>query len=151
VAPAPNLQVYNHVTPNSETLLRLYAEADIFVFPTLADCAPLSVPEAMAAALPVVTTDVGAIPEMVRDGEQGFIVRPGDADALAAAILRLVQSPELRARMGEHGRRTAEGEYDAARNAQRLLNVLKGATDRAHQLTAPASPTSPATPAYLDA
>ena len=138
VAPARNLKIYHNVTPNSDTLLRLYAEADIFVFPTLADCAPLAIPEAMAASLPLITTRVGAIPEMVRDGEQGFVIEPGDVDALTAAIRRLIASPELRARMGDRGRATVEDEYDAQRNAHRLLNVLKGATDRAHRLPNPA-------------
>lgn len=139
VSPARNLKVYHNVTPNSDTLLRLYAEADIFVFPTLADCAPLAVPEAMAAALPIVTTRIGAIPEMVRDGEQGFLIEPGSADALAGAIRQLLTSADLRARMGDHGRTTVEDDYDAHRNAHRLLNVLKGATDRAHRLPEPAS------------
>lgn len=138
VSPAHHLRVHHNVSPNSDTLLRLYAEADIFVFPTLADCAPLAVPEAMAASLPVVTTRIGAIPEMITDGEQGFLVEPGNVDALASAIRRLMESPELRARMGDHGRATVEHDYEARRNAHRLLNVIKGATDRAHRLPHPA-------------
>lgn len=130
VEPGRHLFVYNDVTPNSETLLRLYNEADIFVFPTLADCAPLAVPEAMAAALPVVTTRVGAIPEMVHDGEQGFLVEPDNIDTLRVAIHRLMNSPYLRARMGDRGRVTVEAEYDAAANARRLIDVVKGATER---------------------
>lgn len=142
VAPGPNLRVYNNVTPNSDTLLRLYAEADIFVFPTLADCAPLAVPEAMAAALPIVTTLVGAIPEMVRDGEHGLLVEPGDVEGLHIALLSLLQAPELRARMGDAGRRRVEVDYDAGHNAQRLLDVLKGAADRAHRLPMPVAAAS---------
>ncbi len=138
IAPDRNLYVYHNVTPNSDTLLRLYADADIFVFPTLADCAPLAVPEGMAASLPIVTTRVGAIPEMVRDGVQGFVVEPGSVEALAAAIQTLLQSPELRASMGDAGRRVVEVDFDAARNAQRLLNVLKGTADAATHLRPPA-------------
>src|SRR5258708_6496921 len=87
-------------------LLRLYEEADIFGFPTLADCAPLAVPEAMAASLPVITTRIGAIPEMVRDGEQGFLVAPGSGDELRVALPRLLNSPQLPAPLGNHGRAT---------------------------------------------
>jgi glycosyltransferase involved in cell wall biosynthesis len=134
VASGHNLHVYRDVTPNSETLLRLYAEADVFVFPTLADCAPLAVPEAMAAALPVITTRVGAIPEMVRDGEQGFLVTPGDVDELRVAVHRLMNSPHLRARLGDRGRATVEADYDTARNTVRLLDVLKAATNHAPAL-----------------
>ncbi|MGH2515388.1 MAG: glycosyltransferase family 4 protein, partial [Ktedonobacterales bacterium] len=139
VAPARNLKVYHNVTPNSDTLLRLYADADIFVFPSLADCAPLAIPEAMAASLPIVTTRVGAIPEMVTDGAQGLMVAPGDVDALTSAIRRLLDAPDLRAHMGDRGRATVEDEYDARRNTHRLLNVLKSATDRAHRLPPPTS------------
>ena len=138
VPPSRNVYIYHNVTANSDTLLRLYSEADIFVFPTLADCAPLAVPEAMAAALPVVTTRVAAIPEMVADGEQGFLVEPGDADALGHALLTLIERPGLRARMGDHGRARVEAAYDARANAHRLLNVLKSATDGAHRLPEPA-------------
>lgn len=137
VAPERNLHIYHNVAPNSDTLLRLYAQADVFVFPTLADCAPLAVPEAMAAALPIVTTRVGAIPEMVRDGEEGLLVERGSAEQLYIALKQLLDSPELRARMGSRGRETVLAEYDAGRNAQRLLDLLKDVTNRAHQLPQP--------------
>jgi glycosyltransferase involved in cell wall biosynthesis len=136
VAPGRNLYVYHNVTPNSDTLLRLYADADLFVFPSLADCAPLAVPEAMAAALPVISTSVGAIPEMVTEGETGLLVPPGDAAALRAAIVTLLDRPERRGQMGDAARRVAETGYDARHNCHRLLDVLKAATDRAHQLPA---------------
>ena len=139
VAPGRNLHIYHNVAPNSDTLLRLYAQSDIFVFPTLADCAPLAVPEAMAAALPIVTTRVGAIPEMVRDGEEGLLVERGSVDELYAALKRLLESPELRVRMGNRGRETVMADYDAGRNAQRLLDLLKDVTNRAHQLPQPAA------------
>jgi glycosyltransferase involved in cell wall biosynthesis len=130
IAPAHNLFVYNGVTPNSATLLRLYAEADVFVFPSLADCAPLAVPEAMAAGLPVIATRVGAIPEMVAQDETGLLVSPGDAGALRASIETLLARPEARVRMGAAGRRVVEADYDARRNSQRLLAVLKAVADR---------------------
>ena len=126
IPPAHHLHVYNNVTPNSDTLVRLYADADIFVFPTLADCAPLAVPEAMAATLPIVTTHVGAIPEMVRDDEQGYVVEPGNVEELRIAIHRLMNSPHLRARLGDSGRALVERDYDSEKNAQRLLDLLKG-------------------------
>jgi glycosyltransferase involved in cell wall biosynthesis len=134
VAPANNIFVYHNLTPNSDTLLRLYAESDIFVFPSLADCAPLAVPEAMAAGLPVISTTVGAIPEMVREGETGMLLPPGDVGALRNAIETLLARPELRAEMGAAARRLVEAEYDARFNGRRLVDVLKAVTDRAHRL-----------------
>jgi glycosyltransferase involved in cell wall biosynthesis len=121
----PGVRVWRNISPGSEELPRLYAEADAFIFPTLADCAPLVIPEAMAAALPVVSTSVGAIPEMVRDGETGLVIPPGDGEALRGAIERLIEDPSLRLCLGEAGRREVEAHYDARKNAGRLLDLLK--------------------------
>lgn len=131
VEPRRGVRVFRDVTPQSDALLRLYADADLFVFPTLADCAPLVVPEAMAAALPVVTTAVGAIPEMVADGRTGLLVAPGSAESLAAAIERLLASRALRRTLGDNARRHVEERYDARRNARQLLDLLKETADRA--------------------
>jgi glycosyltransferase involved in cell wall biosynthesis len=59
----------------------------------------------MANSRAIVGSDSGAIPEIVRHGENGVLFPPGDAEALAEAILELVQSPEVRVEMGEQGRR----------------------------------------------
>lgn len=83
------------------------AAADVFVFPTLlAEAGPLVIAQAMAVHTPVVASRIGAVPEMLGDREEfGVLVPAGDPDALAAALRRLVCDPELRARMGEAGRR----------------------------------------------
>ncbi len=65
---------------------------------------PLAVLEAMACGVPVVSTDVGAVREMIADGVEGRIVRPGDAEALAEALLALADASDERTRMGERGR-----------------------------------------------
>jgi glycosyltransferase involved in cell wall biosynthesis len=82
-----------------------YARAGIFVFPSLWH-EPFGIPviEAMAAGLPVVATRGGALPEIVVDGETGFLVDRGDAAALNSAIATLLRNPDLRARMGAAGR-----------------------------------------------
>ncbi len=130
IQPEQNLFVYNGVKPNSETLTRLFAEADVFVFPTLADCAPVAVTEAMAATMPVITTRVGAIPEAIQDGKNGLIVEAGKVEDLRRAIDTLLAQPQLRLEMGQLGRKRAEAEYDAQRNAQRLLELIKVTAQR---------------------
>ncbi len=130
VAPAPGIHVYRDVTPNSDLLRRLYAEADLFALPTLADCFPLAIQEALAAGLPVVATDVGAIGEAVHDGETGILVPPGDALALSAALTALAQDESRRRAMGLRARATAEQRFDCAINAQRVLSLLAGLTGR---------------------
>lgn len=83
---------------------RVMAGADVFVLPSYREGTPRVVTEARAAGLPVVATDIAGLPEMVRDGETGFLVEPGDVDALQDRLARLVGSPELRRRMGKRGR-----------------------------------------------
>lgn len=67
--------------------------------------------EGMAAGLPVVVTDVGALREAVDDGRTGFLVLPGNPDAFAVALARLLNDPALRARMGQEARRVAESRF----------------------------------------
>jgi glycosyltransferase involved in cell wall biosynthesis len=127
VMPGPNLFVYHGVKPKSETLTRLFAEADLFVFPTLADCAPIAVTEALAASLPVISTRVGAIPESVQDGKTGLLVEAGNMEQLRQAIEWMLGHPEQRVEMGRLGRRLIEEDYDAEKNCHRLLELLKAA------------------------
>ena len=96
--------------PNSPELIELYHGADVFCLPTLGDCLPMVLSEAGAVGLPLVSTDVGAISEIVRDGETGLLVPVGDADALAAALApagrrsRPARPPRRRARGASSGR-----------------------------------------------
>jgi len=89
---------------------RLLAEADLFVLPSHNEGLPVAILEAMAAGLPVVTTAVGAIPDLVVEGQTGTMVPPGTVEPLAAAIATLVASPERRKAFGQAGRaRVAAG------------------------------------------
>jgi glycosyltransferase involved in cell wall biosynthesis len=92
--------------PHAE-LERLYARAAVVVLPSYREGLPLCVIEAMAHGRPVVASAVGGIPELVRDGETGFLVEPGDVAGLRAAIQRLLADPELRRRLGRAGRERA--------------------------------------------
>jgi glycosyltransferase involved in cell wall biosynthesis/uncharacterized membrane protein len=93
----------------------LLAAADILVLSSRSEGLPISILEAMAAGLPVVATNVGGVSELVGDGATGFLVPPGDAKALAAALERLRRDPPLRKRFGAAARRRAERDFDLAR------------------------------------
>jgi glycosyltransferase involved in cell wall biosynthesis len=81
-------------------LPKFYAMADLFVLPSFYDTFGVVVDEAMASGLPVVTTTrVGAVADLVRDGENGRVVPPGDAEALADAVREILSDAELRQRM----------------------------------------------------
>lgn len=125
VAPRPGVRVHHGLTPNDQRLVDLYQSAEVFCLPTLGDCLPMVLSEAGAVGLPLVSTAVGAIPEIVRD-ESGLTVPPGDAPALADALGQLVREPDLRRSLGAGARRLVEAEFDAAVNARRLAGVLAG-------------------------
>ncbi|WP_432507646.1 glycosyltransferase [Kineococcus arenarius] len=109
--------------PNEE-LPKQYRWADAFCLPSFAEGVPVVLMEAMATGLPVVTTPVAGIPELVRDGENGFLVPPGRADALADALLVLAADERLRRRAGAAGRARVVEEFDPALNADRLVRAL---------------------------
>ncbi len=131
VANEPGVYTYNNLQPNSSALKRLYHECDLFCLPTYGDCLPMVLSEAGAAGLPSITTAVAAIPEIVRDGETGLLVPPGDVAALTAALRTLVENPVLRLRQGQRAVHTVSQDYDAPQNAHRLLALLKQVVDNA--------------------
>ena len=125
----PGVFVYNHLDPNSEALKSLFFSSHIFCLPTLGDCLPMVLSEAGATGLPVVSTRVGAIEEIIRDGDTGILVPAGDCQALVDALQRLVIEPELRFRLGECAVELVRREYDAETNAARLIDLLKQVAD----------------------
>jgi glycosyltransferase involved in cell wall biosynthesis len=108
-----------------------YEQADIFVLPSFAEGVPTVLMEAMAMGLPVVTTRIAGIPELVEDGRSGFVVAPGRVDALVDAVARLAADPELRRQMGEHGRAKVIADFSiepsAAQMHEMFTSVLRAA------------------------
>jgi glycosyltransferase involved in cell wall biosynthesis len=130
LADVEGVRVHCGLTSSSPLLKELYAKADVFVFPTQADCLPIAVIEAMAAGLPVVTTDVGALSEEVENGVNGFLVPPGDAQALLAAVQTLVRDESRRCTMAIASRRLAEERFDHRRNYNQILSLMKCLTEQ---------------------
>jgi Glycosyltransferase len=83
----------------------------------------------MASGLPVITTTVGALREEGEDGVTGFLIAPGDANALAEATLRLVTNPQLRRDMSAAARNSADQRFNASRNYPHVLAVCKNCVD----------------------
>jgi glycosyltransferase involved in cell wall biosynthesis len=121
---APGVVVHRGLQPNSPALIELYRAADIFCLPTQADCLGLVLCEAGATGLPLVATAVGGIPEIVRDGQTGRLVAPGDVAALEAAVRDLVEHPDRRAEFGAAARSLVTDRYDAGANAEELVDLL---------------------------
>lgn len=109
-----------------DDLLDVFRSLDLFVIPTVeGDTIPQVLMQALAVGLPVVSTTTGSIPDVVTDGESGFIVPPRDIDALADRIGRLLADPELRAAMGGKGRRKVERSYSIDRMVDELEQVYR--------------------------
>jgi glycosyltransferase involved in cell wall biosynthesis len=112
-------------------LLRLaYNAANLFVSPTLADNLPLVLLESLACGTPVVSFDVGGVPEMVRHMETGFLADRGDVGHLAHGISVLLDDDELCARMRRRCRDVAVAEYGLALQAERYLALYQHAIEK---------------------
>ena len=132
VPAAPGVIVHRDMSNNSPELLRLYQEADLFVLPTAADCFSIASIEAMAAGLPVITTRVGGIEDIVEHERTGYLVPPSDGAALAAALERLLDDPARRVEMGRLARARAEAAFDARGSTERLIELAHAVLGARH-------------------
>lgn len=130
IEPEPGVFLYQSMEPNSQPLKDLFFQSDIFCLPTLGDCLPMVLSEAGAAALPMVSTRLAAIPEIVRDGETGFLVEPNNLESLTVALQRLILNPDLRLCQGRSAERLIRQEFDAGKNASKLVDLMKRVSAR---------------------
>ena len=108
-----------------DDVLSLTRSADLFVMSSVTEGLGSTLLDAMAMGLAVAGTTAGGIPEAVEDGVTGLLVPPGHADALAGAIVRLLQDPALRARMGEAGRARVAAEFGVDRLVEGTLAAYR--------------------------
>ena len=128
---SPNVVVHSNISPNTDDLRRLYQEADIFLLPSRGDLSPVAILEAMAMELPVISTNVGGIPELISDGETGFIVPPEDEKLLAARLRALVNDASLRINLGKQARKMVQQHFNLATCMETILEHLRKAADGA--------------------
>jgi glycosyltransferase involved in cell wall biosynthesis len=125
----------------------LYAAFDALILPSSNEGTPVSVIEALAARRPVVATRVGGVPDIVREGEDGFLVEIGDTEALAERLARLASDPALRSRMGDAARARVLPRYAVDRlvdDIDRLYrSLLAGSTPRSRASGARGGPLVP--------
>jgi glycosyltransferase involved in cell wall biosynthesis len=106
-----------------QAIIDSYHSADIFLLPSYKEGFPLTILEAMAAGLPVISTPVGAIPEVIDDGINGFLVPPRDSQALAAKISLLIENKRLRETMAENNKAKVREKYDL-RPVSEIFNAI---------------------------
>jgi glycosyltransferase involved in cell wall biosynthesis len=115
--------------PQTQLRERL-AAANVFVLPSVIDPdggmdnLPTVIMEAMATGLPVVSTNVGGIPEMIIENETGFLVQPGDAAAMADAIESVINDPSSAAKRGQSGYERARALFSIEKNVRELCALL---------------------------
>jgi glycosyltransferase involved in cell wall biosynthesis len=96
---------------------------DVFILPSLTEALSISVLEAMAVCKPVVASDVGGLGEIVSDWENGFLVPPGDVDALAQAIATIIKNVDISKRMGMNGRLIVQQGFSVDRMISDYINL----------------------------
>jgi glycosyltransferase involved in cell wall biosynthesis len=126
---ASNIMFLGH--RSGEELRRILSEAQFVVLPSRwYENLPFSIMEAFASAKPVVASDLGGIPEMVDDGVNGYLFTPGDVDALAGLLERLLGDPRLAEEMGRKGREKAMQLYTAEHHYERVMEIYRDITGR---------------------
>ena len=107
-----------------DELPRYYSSCDIFCLPTYYETFGMANLEAMACGTPVLTTDIPGVRQYATHDETSYLVSPGDIDGITQGLDTLISSPELRARLGNNGQRTAE-RYSWCESANRMVRVSK--------------------------
>ena len=116
-----NIVLLGHVN-DVEALLM---DSDIFILPTYYEAISLSVLEAMACSLPVLATNVGGIPEAVKDGETGILVAPRNVSLLKDGLKELLENSKMRVEMGRKGRERAFACFDIRKTINEVAQLFK--------------------------
>lgn len=122
---APNVFIHRGISAYSPQWHEQFRNADVFVMPTYSDCMPLVFQEAAGYGLALLGTSIGAIPEMIFPGENGFLVEPGDRDTLAERLRALADDRGELLRMRKRSREIALEKFDAARNFRQLADLFR--------------------------
>jgi glycosyltransferase involved in cell wall biosynthesis len=118
-------RIHFHGRLPQEEVHRLLCQADIFAMPSLQEGFGMALLEAMHYGLPVITTNISALPELVEDGVNGLLVPPADSAALAKALERLVDSAALRQSLGNEARQRVEGRYAWKSRGQKFEQLME--------------------------
>jgi len=102
-------------------------KASAYVLPSYNEGLPMSILEAMAAGLPVISTPIGGIPEAITDNVEGLLVQPGDVEALAQALRRILRDPIFARTMGAAARNKVASQFDARVIVPRVEEILNEA------------------------
>jgi glycosyltransferase involved in cell wall biosynthesis len=108
---------------------QVYSRATVFVLPSLFENCPMSVLEAMSCGIPVIATRVGGVPEIISSGENGILIPPQDAVALADKVVALLQDKRYASQLAQRGRRTIVEKFSASRMAAETVRLYEAMLD----------------------
>jgi glycosyltransferase involved in cell wall biosynthesis len=111
-------------------ILRELSEASVFVLPSLQENAPMAIAEAMAMGVPVISSNRCGMPDMVRDGETGFLVDPEHCESLSDRLAQVLTDDSRRTQMGQAARRLAESLYHPETVARQVADVYRSLVSR---------------------
>lgn len=114
-----------HFLGERDDVAQILAASDTFVLSSFSEGIPLAVLEAMAAGLPVIATSVGGLPEVIRDGVEGFLVPPADVEALQSAMSQMVRDCDARSAMSRAATSTISQRFDARVMVASYLSIYK--------------------------
>jgi len=119
------IQRYFKIPGKVDDKEKYYSEADIFVLPSYYEGIPVSILEAASYALPIIATSVGGIPEVIKDGKNGLLFEPGDVEDLSGLILKLIDSPNERKRMGKQAYDLVNEKFNINLISQQLESIYR--------------------------
>lgn len=125
--PLPGVFLHSSLVGDSLEMIDLYRSCQIFALPSQAEMSPLVIVEAMVAGLAIVTSAVGALPEMIKDHQEGLLINPGDELALGDSLELLLGSQELRTKLTTQSYKSASDRFDLEKNTRAVLEVLRNA------------------------
>ena len=123
--PKLNGKVKYHGVKYGQDKQQFLQDADIFVLPSYAEGLPISLLEAMACGIPVIVSGVGGIPAVVTHEQEGFLITAGNRGELSMALNKLINSPQLRERMGLAARKRCQEQFSIDVTADKLLSLYR--------------------------
>jgi colanic acid/amylovoran biosynthesis glycosyltransferase len=112
-----------------DEVIRELQVSDLFVLPSFVEGLPVSAMEAMAVGVPVISTNIAGTSELIEDGRTGLLVRPSDSDAIADAVIRMINDYDFRLRAAELGRKKVVAEFELDAECAKLNRVLLNSCD----------------------
>lgn len=127
---APFVYLHLGLDPSHPEFVRLITESDMLILPSNLECIPWVTIEALATGLPVIATPIYGTPDVVQDEKTGLLIPPKSPQAIIEAVTRLGNDPNLCQQFSKNGRKHVEEQYNARKNTDRFLSLIKSRIDQ---------------------